>query len=164
VARKRNLLITLLLVLLFVNVTPVFAQSTADIELDDIIQLLGPRSGQELIYDIFLYAIFLMGIVVMFLIPDKQLLPSLLNFLVLGLAVVSKLLVGRGPSYVLSPTDFPVFVLHVGMFVIPLIIAGMLRDRRGLPKATFPAILMGLMGGGYFFLYWALEQRGGAVT
>ena len=142
-------------------VMPAQAQSTADLDFNDIIQALGPRSGQDLLWDVLLYGIFLLGLINVVLIPDKQLFASMLNLLVMGLAIVSKLLVGTGPNAILAPTDLPVLVLNVGMFTLPLIIAGMLRPVKGKSsKAMLPAILMGIMGGAYFFMYWAVEQRG----
>jgi hypothetical protein len=50
--------------------------------------------------------------------------------------------------------------LNCGLFVIPFIVAGMLRGRNRMARAVFPALLVGLLGGGYFFLFWALAQRG----
>jgi hypothetical protein len=142
-------------------VSPVYAQGTKDIDFNEVIQNLGPRSGQDLLWDIFLYAIFLIGIVNMGLIPDKQLFPAMLNFGVIAMAVTAKLLVGEGESKVLDPLHFGTFVLNVGMFVLPLIIAGMVRSVKGKPsKAIFPAAFQGLLGGGHFFLYWYMVQRG----
>lgn len=159
--------LTAFIALLFVfslgPVMPVQAQSTADLDFNDILRSLGPRTGQELLWDVLLYGIFLLGLINVVLIPDKQLFPSMLNLLVMGLAVVSKLLVGRTGSAILAPTDLPVLVLNVGMFTLPLIIAGMLRPVKGKSsKAMLPAILMGILGGVYFFMYWAVEQRGDA--
>jgi len=157
--RKHLLLMMLYIVLALVFVPAVYAQgSTADLDVNDIIEALGPREGRDLLWDILLYLIFLLGFVLMFLIPDKQLFPALLNFLVMGLAVISKLLVGQGRT--IEPGDLPVLVLNVGMFVLPLIIAGMVRSVKGKPsKAIIPAVIQGMVGGGYFFLFWALEQR-----
>ncbi len=156
--RKHLLLFFLYVFVIFVNVPVTYAQNTTDLNLNDVLSALGPRSGQDLLWDIMLYLIFFLGVVNMLLIPDKQLFPAMLNFTVMGLAIVSKLLVGTGRT--IEPTDFPVLVFNAGMFVLPLTIAGMVRSVKGKPsKAIGPAILMGLLGGGYFFLYWALEQR-----
>ncbi len=159
--RKHFYLILLYFLLAFLIVPVAHAQSTADLDFNDVIRELGPRSGDELLWDIMLYFIFFLGLINTFLIPDKQIFPSMLNFLVMGLAIVSKLLVGDGRT--IQPTDFAVLILNVGMFVIPLIMAGMLRTygRKGrAPRALIPCIMMGLTGGAYFFLFWALEQRG----
>jgi hypothetical protein len=137
------------------------AQNTKNIDLNEALSNLGPRSGQDLIWDIFLYAIFLIGLLNMGLIPEKQLFPSMLNFGVIGMAVTAKLLVGEGPSKVFDPLHFGTFILNVGMFIFPLIIAGMVRSVKGKPsKAIWPAAFQGLLGGGHFFLYWYMVQRG----
>jgi len=121
--RNRILIIMLLMLLVMAVVPAAHAQNTKDIDFNEVIKNLGPRSGQDLIWDIFLYAIFLIGIVNMGLIPDKQLFPAMLNFGVIAMAVTAKLLVGEHESAVFSPVHFGTFVLNVGMFVIPLIIA-----------------------------------------
>lgn len=152
--------IILLFILFSLLVVPnVYAQSSQDIDIDDIISAIGPRSGQELIFDVLLYAIFFMGMVNMFLIPEKQLMPTMLNFIVIGLAVVSKLLVGTEPDSYITPGNFATLVFNSGMFVLPLITAGMVRSRFGTPKAMITCAITGLIGGGYFFIFWALEQR-----
>lgn len=157
---RKHLIIAMLYMLLSLTLVPsAFAQSTTDIEFSDIVDALGPRTGTDLILDIFLYLIFFFGLINMFLISDKQLLPTMLNFTVMGLAIVSKLLVGREPG--IEATAFAVLVLNVGIFVIPLIMAGMLRANKGkAPPAMPSSILMGLLGGGYFFMFWFFEQRG----
>ncbi len=100
-----------------------------------------------------IYGIFFIGLLTMFLVPDKQLLPQMLMVLVCGLAVFAKV-------DVFGPTEFPIFIINVGMFVVPFIVAGMVRGKHKTAAAAFPAILTGMLGGGYFFLFWALMQRG----
>jgi len=157
---RRYLLAGLFLLLLMVSVPPAFAQAAEDIELSDIIDALAPREGDLLLVDILLYLIFVVGMVTSFLIPDKQMFPSLLIFMVLGLTVIAKLLIGDHTSAILDPCDLPVLAINVSIFVVPLIVAGMLRNVKGKPpKARIPAVIVGLAGGGYFFLFWAFEQR-----
>ncbi|GAB4508396.1 MAG: hypothetical protein OHK0046_00650 [Anaerolineae bacterium] len=159
--RKHYYVILLYFLLALVVVPAAYAQSTTDLRFEDILDALAPREGTALLWDLLLYAIFFLGLVNSLLIPDKQLLPSLLNFGVIGLAVVSKLLVGDGRT--IEPTDFAVLILNTGMFVLPLMIAGMVRSfsrRSQAPRALMPSIFMGLLGGVYFFLFWAVEQRG----
>ncbi len=159
--RRQIFIITLFLLVLMFTVPAVLAQdSLEDIQLADIIDALGPRSGMDLLWDIFLYTIFLLGMINMALIPEKQLMASLLNFLIIGLAVVSKLLVGDHNSAIFAKDDLETMVLNIGMFVTPMLIAGMLRSHRGKKsKAMMPAIFMGIVGGAYFFLFWAVEQN-----
>lgn len=153
--KNKSLILLFLLLLASSALAPtVYAQSTPDFNFQDIINALGPRNTMpELLFDILLYAIFGIGFVTMLLIPDKQLMPSLLMIAVLGLTVIAKL-------DIFDPTELIVLALNVGIFVIPLIVAGMLRARPGkMPAALWPAILTGLVGGGYFFIFWAMAQR-----
>ncbi len=161
--KRHHIQVILLYLLLAFTAVPVtFAQSTSDLEFGDILNALGPRTGEDLIFDILLYIIFFLTFINMFLIPDKQMFVTILNFTVMGFAIVSKLLIGDGLP--LEATDLPVLVLNVGMFTIPLVIAGMLRSVKGKPsRAMLPAILTGLIGGGYFFLFWFLKQRDGVM-
>lgn len=167
--RNRLLFILLLLVASLFMVSPALAQETSDINPEDLLEALGPRDGNALIFDILLYLIFFFGFINTFLIPDKQLAVSLMNFLVMGLALVSKLLIDVGgeewiidvnPSAILVPGDFAVLPINVGIFVVPLLMAGMLRSVKGKRSpALFPCLIMGLLGGTYFFIFWATEQR-----
>ncbi len=162
--RKHALVLILFVVLALFWAPAVGAQSIDDLDADEILELLGPRDGEDLLFDILLYLIFFMSILSMFLIPDKQLMATMLNFVVILFAVLSKILVGDVAPYVIAPTDLPVLPINAGMFVIPLIIAGMVRQRRGNPPAMITGIITGLLGGVYFFLFWALKQRGFDTT
>lgn len=156
---KRNRLLTAgLTLLLMLTFAPVIhAQGDLQVDPQQLLALLGPRSGQELIFDILLYVIFAIGFVTMILVPDKQLMPSLIMIAVLALTLVAKL------DYLtlLEPTNIGVLAINVGIFVLPLVVAGMVRSRKGTPRAMWPAIITGLIGGGYFFIFWALAQRNG---
>ena len=158
-----NVLYLLFLALFFI--VPNALAQTNDINPDDIIAAQDPRSGNGLILDIFLYLIFLFCIINMFLVPDKQLTPALMNFTVLFLAVISKLLVSaevNDASAIIGPCDLPVLGINATMFAFPLIMAGMVRTKKvGSPPALFTGIITGLLGGSYFFLFWALAQRTG---
>ena len=157
---RRYTLAGLFLLLLMASVPPAFAQAAEDIQLSDIVDALAPRDGELLIIDILLYLVFIVGLVTSFLIPDKQMFPSLLMFAVLGMTVVAKLLIGDHTSAILEPCQLPVLPINVSIFVLPLIVAGMVRNVKGKPpKARWPAVITGLAGGGYFFLFWALQQR-----
>lgn len=149
---RRRLTIILLFALVTLSVTPVvYAQDTSQIG-NDLVAKLAPRQGQNLLFDIMLYAIFFMSLITTALIPDKQLLPSLIMTSVMGMAVISKL-------EIFTPDHLGTLVLNAGMFTLPMIVAGLVRARHGTPKALAPAALTGLLGGAYFFLLWALVQR-----
>ncbi|NJL54648.1 hypothetical protein HC928_05230 [bacterium] len=158
---RKHALILILFVLLSLLVVPIAgAQELEDLDVQDIINALGPREGEDLLFDVLLYAIFFMSILSMFLIPDKQLLATMLNFVVILMAVLSKVLVDDTPSAVLEPTDLPVLPMNAAMFVLPIIIAGMVRQRRGTPPAAYTGLITGVLGAAYFFLFWFLKQNG----
>ncbi|MFW5691217.1 MAG: hypothetical protein ACOCXZ_01840 [Chloroflexota bacterium] len=165
--RNRLLMILLLGFVLIITASPTLAQQTNDINFNDIVEALGPRQGQALLFDILLYLIFFIGLINTVLIPDKQLLVSLLNYAVLALVVISKLLidvVNDGgeffPSAILESTDFAVLPINAAIFIFPLLMAGLLRSVKGKrSNALFPSLLMGLLGGAYFFMFWAIEQN-----
>ena len=160
---NRILMVTLLVLILLTPLSAIQAQgeSRDDIYLSDVLSKLGPRGGEDLLFDILLYTIFFVGMVNTALIPEKQLLASMLNFLVLGMVVVSKLVVGTIENEsVVEPDHLLTLPLHAGIFVVPLITAGMVRSHKGkASKAIIPAIFMGLLGGAYFFLFWSLQTR-----
>jgi hypothetical protein len=143
----------LFLVAMLLLPATVQAQAT-DINLQDIAARLGPSNQMPCtLFDIMRYLLFFLGFICVLLIPDKQLLPSLLMTGVLGLLIIAKL-------NVFTPDALPMLAINSGIFVIPLIVAGMLRNVNGKPpKARGPAIIAGLLGGGHFFLFWALAQQ-----
>lgn len=167
--RNRILIIALLMVSAMFMVSPALAQDGGTtIRFEDIGRLLGPRTGTNLLFDIMLYLLFFLGMVNSLLIPDKQLFQTMLNVSVVAAAILSKLLVGGalydpfadGFQYTFPPCDFPVLIINVWMFVIPMIVAGMLRAVKGKKTNAVPvSILMGLIGGAHFFLFWATKQQ-----
>jgi hypothetical protein len=162
---KRIMLAGILFFLLMAVVPVALAQDLQNIELADILDALGPRQGDQLIEDILLYAIFIVGLVAAVLVPDKQMFVQMIMFLVVLCALVAKLLVGRHASAIWDACDIPVLGINVTMFVGPMISAGMLRSVKGKrSSAVVPAIFTGLLGGGYFFLYWLFEQKDAGCT
>lgn len=114
----------------------------------DILAKLGPRPGIGLIWDIFLYLVFLLAVIVMFMQSDKQLVPTLMAGGVAAMAVIAKL-------DVLAPREFGSLVINAGMFVFPLIIVGITQAK----KSQAPAFLCAVFAGLYFFLFWFVAQR-----
>lgn len=127
-----------------------------DIQPSEIIRLLQPRTGGiELLYDILLYIMFFMALVTLFTMPDKNILPTIIIASVLLMTVIAKM-----GDRVLDPKEFGSLFINVCMFVLPLIVAGMIRRVKGRPaKAILPSILSGIFGGIYFFLFWVISQR-----
>ena len=125
----------------------VLAQKT--LTLQDILAKLAPRSGVELLYDIFLYIIFILAVIVMFMQSDKQLFPTMLMAGVAALAVIAKL-------NIMKPKEFGTLVINIGMGVVPLIVAGITKAK----KSQAPAIIGGVLGVVYFMIFWLVSQRG----
>ncbi len=171
---QRRIYLTLLLVFLSLLLAPVAQAQSTDLDFNQILRSLGPRTdGYDSFYiilDILLYAGFFLGFVNMFLIPEKQLGPTLMNFAVMLLIVFSKVGVAnafgadlaRHPNAILSMCALPTLPVNAIIFVFPLIIAGLVRKTNkygGSPPSLMVAILAGIVGGGYFFLAWATEIR-----
>ncbi|MBI5668964.1 MAG: hypothetical protein HZC41_13245 [Chloroflexi bacterium] len=117
----------------------------------DILARLAPRTnGVYLVYDIILYIVFILALVVMFMQSDKQLVPTMLAGLVGALAVIAKL-------NVFDPLAFGALVVNAGIFVFPIIIAGITKAKKSQPLA----VIAGVLGGVYFFMFWFISQRGG---
>lgn len=137
-----------------------------DVNLQDILALLGPGSGINIIWSVFLYLIFFFALLALFFMPDKNMVPTLLIAAVLLFAVVAKLSLGainEGQAPILRPKDFGMFVINVGMFALPLVAVGMTRvtgvRKRGSNRAAAPSIITGLLGGVYFFAFWFFYQQ-----
>ena len=114
----------------------------------DILAKLGPRPGMGLVWDIFLYLVFFLAVIIMFMQSDKQLVPTLMAGGVAAMAVIAKL-------DVLDPREFGSLVINVGMFVLPMIIAGITKAK----KSQAPAVICSGFAGIYFFLFWFISQR-----
>lgn len=117
--------------------------------IQEILARLGPRSGIELVYDIVLYIVFILNVIGMFMQSDKQLVPTLMLGGAAALAVVAKL-------NLFNPLAFGALVVNAGMFVLPLITAGITKAKKSMGLV----ILAGILGGLYFFLFWFVSQRG----
>lgn len=120
-----------------------------DINLQDVIRLLGPNAGLGLPWSIFVYIIFFFTLITMLLQGDKALLTTIISAASLLLCVVDKLAIFR-------PAEFGSLVIHAGMFLLPGIVAGMTRDAKSRP----PAVLASIVGAVYFFAFWVFLQRG----
>jgi hypothetical protein len=118
------------------------------INLQQILSKLLPRPGTAFIYDIFLYVIFFLALIIMFMQSDKQLPPTIMMAGVAGMAVIAKL-------DVFPPKHLAMLVINAGIFVLPFIVAGITKAK----KTTAPAVICGFIGGVYFFLFWLISQR-----
>lgn len=137
------------------------------INFKDVLALLGPGTGQVLIWSIFLYVIFFLALFTLLKVPDKNMVPTLLIAVTLLFAIVAKLSVSApnvpGSKPIIAKKDFGMFVINIGMAVFPLLSVGMTRvssrvKRRSNPS-TGPAILTSLIAFVFFFLFWLLAQH-----
>ncbi len=129
----------------------------------DILSFLLPTSTY-LIFDIVLYVIFFLSLLTMTLLPDKNMVPTLLAAGVMLFAIIGKLSLAAlqyGERPIMRKADFGMYVINVGMLVFPLIAVGLTRKTRSNQqvKSTPFAILAGLAGGVYFFMFWVVHQR-----
>jgi hypothetical protein len=138
-----------------------------DINFKDIVALLGPGTGQNIIWSIMLYIIFFLALITLFRTPDKNMIPTLLIGTVLLFTIVAKLSISSGnvpgSKPIIPKTAFGMYAINVAIAVLPLIAVGMTRttsrvSRRSNPAAA-TAIITSLIGMVYFFGYWLAVQQ-----
>jgi hypothetical protein len=127
-------------------------------DIQDALKLLALGSGQDMIWSIMLYVIFFLGLITLFLIPDKNMFPTLLTATVLLLAVVAKVSLASSDP-ILRRREFGMMIINVAMAVLPFIVAGMIRSGKRPSKAPGPAVLGGIVGMIYFFMFWFTQQQ-----
>lgn len=125
------------------------------LQLNDILALLGPGTGDS-IWNIFLYTIFVLATISLFVMPDKNLLATLLVGAVMLAAVIAKLSLSARPP-LLRATDFGMFVLNIIPFVVPMLAAGIIRAKKKA-KVVIPLIMTAFVGAIYFFWFWFTRQ------
>jgi len=109
---------------------------------------LAPRSGVNLIYDIVLYLIFILDLILMFGQSDKQTITTVMAGGAAALAVIAKL-------DVFSPKSFGSLITNAGMFILPLLVVGMSSAKKVQPLGVISAVFSAL----YFFAFWFFSQR-----
>ncbi len=118
------------------------------IDIQQIIHLLSPRSGTELLWDIMLYAVFIFGLITMFMQSDKTLLPTLMMAGVALIAVISKL-------QLLPARNIITLVLNAVMAIFPLMVAAFTKA----PKSRPTALLTALAGAVYAITFLLFAQQ-----
>jgi len=121
--------------------------------IEQILQALRP----DTIGAIFIYTILLLSVLMTILTPDGNDMATNLQFAVIFFCVLD--LLRGGVSFPIPGADdagFFTFFLHVGMFVIPFIIAGTVRKkgRQGgavLPVAVLTGVIALVYAAGAFF-------------
>lgn len=120
----------------------------------------GPVIQPVLLFSILIYLIFVIALITLFLMPDKNLIPTLLTAGVLLAAVMAKLITGGAVIQGFRPTQFGVLIVNVIPFLFPFLVAGMTRTRKRSNPVIPLGIFTGILGGVYFFLFWFIVQRG----
>lgn len=118
------------------------------VTIQQVLSHLLPRDGVGLIYDIFLYIIFVMDLILMFGQSDKQTLTTIMAGGAAALAVVAKL-------DVFTPKSFGSLIVNAGMFVLPLLVVGISKAKKVQPLGVISGILSAI----YFFMFWLISQR-----
>lgn len=123
-----------------------------------IVAILRPDS----LSDIFIYAMFFLSLITTAIIPEKNVQAPYMMYGVLLFCIID-LLRGRdgsglssmgtfyvGGESIFSDTGLVTFTIHIGMFVFPMIAAGLIRQQGRKGGAAIPlSILIGLIGGMY---------------
>jgi hypothetical protein len=119
-----------------------------NLTLQEVLAHLAPRSGVNLLYDIVLYIVFVLDLILMFGQSDKQTITTVMAGGAAALAVIAKLDVFR-------PKEFGSLIVNAGMFVLPLLVVGISRAKKVNPAGVVSALFSAL----YFFAFWLLAQR-----
>ena len=116
--------------------------------IQQILSHLAPRGGINLLYDIVLYIVFIMDLILMFGQSDKQTIPTIMAGGAAALAVIAKL-------DVFTPRSFGSLIVNAGMFVLPLLVVGISKAKKVQPLGVISAVFSAL----YFFAFWFFSQR-----
>ena len=110
------------------------------------------------IADIFIYLVFFLSLLMLALIPEKSQQSNYLMFFVIFLTVIDKIRQSTNqlPIPRLDNAGFATLLVHIGMFVFPLMAAGLIRgpgrnDKRGVPVGIIIGLLAGLYAVGTIF-------------
>ncbi len=123
--------------------------------LKDVVEILRPDG----IWDIFIYIMFFMSLIMIMLIPEKNMQPTMLMYGVLLCSIIDKIRPsGQDPNFVMPGFDdkgFGTLLIHLVMFTFPLMAAGLIRgraqkDKRGIPVGIITGLLGGVYAAGHF--------------
>ncbi len=127
----------------------------------EIINALGP--SDQLHWDIILYVLFFLNLVLLIMLPDGATLHTMLTILVLLAVFIDKTYAfghfmnsGRyTPETCHAKIFIGTYIIRAAMFVVPLIIAGSTDE----DKVRALGILLGLIAIGYILGRWYIDQR-----
>lgn len=122
---------------------------------ETLTRIVAPQS----IADIFIYTIFFLSLLMLALIPDKNQLPTYLMTAVIFLCMIDKIrqATNQIPIAGLENDGFATLLIHIMLFVFPLMSAGLIRgtgrkDKRGMPVGILISLISGLYAVGSFLL------------
>jgi len=125
-----------------------------------IFDALGP-SNKYLIWDISLYVLFLLNVVVLMTLPDGSTLGTLLSIIVLIFIFIDKtfafghILKAPDPEYCHAKIFIGTYLIRATIFIAPLTIAGGTHEG----KVRTAGIVAGMGGAIYMFMRWFTDQR-----
>lgn len=130
-------------------------------EVKAIINALGPT--EHLQWDIALYFLFFVNIIVLLLLPDGQTLGTMLSIIVLICIFIDKTMAfghllkpdDMTPEYCHTKIFIGTYLIRVVIFIAPLTIAGSTDNS----KVRAGAIVAGIGGAIYSFIRWFMDQR-----
>jgi hypothetical protein len=112
---------------------------------NQVLEIIRP----ETMGDLFIYAIFLLTVLNLAFIPEKNDLPVYLHYAVILMCILDLLREGAAlPIQGTGDTGFFTFLLHIGMFIAPMLSAGAIRlpkGKRGTNYARMIAVLITLI-------------------
>ncbi len=120
---------------------------------------VGTSIQPAILFSLLIYIIFVLALITLFVMPDKNLVSTLLTAGVLMAAVIAKLITGGALIQGFRPAQFGMLVINVIPFLFPFLVAGMTRTRKRSNPVIPLGILTGIFGGIYFFLFWFIVQR-----
>ena len=109
------------------------------------------------IWDVFVYLLFFMTLVMLILIPDKNIQPTTLMTVVLLLLIIDKVRPKNGGEFLIEGFDnggFGTLLIHIGIAILPFIAAGLVRGRSQKDRRAMPlGVLTGIIGMVYAFAF-----------
>ncbi len=108
--------------------------------------------------DIFIYLIFFLSLLMIAFIPEKSTTSQYMMFFVIFLALMDKVRQATDdiPIEGLDNDGFATMMIHILMFIFPLMAAGLIRgrgrnDKRGVPIGILIGLIAGLYAAGTIF-------------
>lgn len=125
--------------------------------MEQVIQIIAPSD----VWDWFIYGIFFLSLFTLAVIPEKNMQPTLFMTIMLFLALTDKIRKAAGASIPipgLENNGFATLMIHIAMFALPVMTAGLvrIRGRKGAlsrPLAILTALIAGMYAVGFFFTF-----------